>query len=128
MKNRIALMENNDKEYMKYFNKNNISWEDISEMNLNKNEHKSSIFKNARIDEKIEEITNLNIKTIWEKENIEIDHQSIQKFDHEPIRCAKIISSKNFNAINNYYDYNNPKEVKIEKQNKNQSLLANISK
>ena len=59
---------------------------------------------------------------------IDINHQSIQKFDHEPIRCTKIISSKKFDAINHYYDYNNPKEVRIEKQNKNQSLLANISK
>ena len=67
MKNLIALIQNNDKEYMKYFNKNNISLEDIREMNLNKKEHRSSIFKNARIDEKIKEITNLNIKTIWEK-------------------------------------------------------------
>ena len=63
-------MQNNDKESMNYFNKNNISLEDISEMNLNKKEHRSSIFKNARIDEKIKEITNLNIKTLWEIENI----------------------------------------------------------
>ena len=26
---------------------------------------------------------------------IDINHQSIQKFDHEPIRCTKIIFSKN---------------------------------
>lgn len=122
IKNQPAI---NDWETLKYFIKAQNSWADLSELESGVDKHKSSIFKNA----KIEEIADMNENILFDKENLcnQVNQPTI-KFDHEPIRCTKIISAKQFNGINNINDYITAEEIKVGRHNKNQSLLANISK
>lgn len=116
---------NNDWDTVKYFSNNRNSWADINDLESGPDKHKSSIFKNA----KIEEIADINVNIQQDKDNI-LSHidKPLSKVDHEPIRCTKIISSKQFNGINSFNDYISSEEVKVRKHTKNQSLLANISK